>query len=231
MSGRTTTHVPTQAEIEKINKSKPGILVKYAKVISKGKRVPADESALNAANATPGVSGEQKVPFVSLHTEYDADAIVQNEGAVIAAANVVGNDSRRLIQANVISPPLFAKEGEVSVGVTIAPSPQLPLPGLLSSWTSGCATGNFRPKRARRNCSARKADTTPPTCTGSGRTARRKDSHRRARQQPSDIGGSQYEWTQLTRVGEPCSGVGHMWPTPLATAGLISRKSREMTCM
>ena len=107
---------PTQAEIEKINKSKPGILVKYAKVISKGKRVPADESALNAANATPGVSGEQKVPFVSLHTEYDADAIVQNEGAVIAAANVVGNDSRRLIQANVISPPLFAKEGEVSVG-------------------------------------------------------------------------------------------------------------------
>jgi hypothetical protein len=53
---------------------------------------------------------------VSLHTEYDADAIVQNEGAVIAAANQVGNDSRRLIQANVISPPLFGKEGEVNIG-------------------------------------------------------------------------------------------------------------------
>lgn len=57
-----------------------------------------------------------RVPMVSLHTEFDAFAIVQNEGAVIAASNEVGNESRRLIQANVIGPPIFPEEGERTVG-------------------------------------------------------------------------------------------------------------------
>ncbi len=107
---------PTKDEIEKMNRSKPGALVKYMKIISKGKRVPADDAARKKADEMPGVSGTQKVPFVSLHTEYDANAIVQNEGAVISAANEAGNDSRRLIQANVISPETFNEDKSPTVG-------------------------------------------------------------------------------------------------------------------
>lgn len=106
----------TVRDVEKLNDSKPGAYKKYMKPINKGARVAADPAAREATLASPGASGEMVVPMVSLHTEYDAVAIVQNEGAVISAANEVGNDSRRLIQANVISPPLFAEEGKLSVG-------------------------------------------------------------------------------------------------------------------
>lgn len=107
---------PTKKDIERFNQMKNGILAKYVTQISKGKRVPADESARKKADESPGATGNQPVPLVSLHTEFDAEAIVQNEGALIAAANQAGTDPRSKIQANVISPAIFPKEGEVTVG-------------------------------------------------------------------------------------------------------------------
>lgn len=102
--------------VEKLDKSKPGIYAKYMKPINKGARIAADEAARQATEASPGASGDMRVPMVSLHTEFDAAAIVQNEGAIIAASRAVGTDSRSLVQANVIAPPLFGKEGEPTVG-------------------------------------------------------------------------------------------------------------------
>ncbi len=102
--------------VEKLEKSKPGIYAKYMKPINKGVRIPADEAARTATEASPGASGNMRVPMVSLHTEYDGVAIVQNEGAMIAASRAVSIDSRSLVQANVILPPIFGKEGEPTVG-------------------------------------------------------------------------------------------------------------------
>lgn len=102
--------------IAKMEKSKPGIYKKYMKPINSGARVPADEAVRTKTEESPGASGNMRVPMVSLHTEFDGVAIVQNEGAIISASRAVSTDSRSLVQANVISPPLFSKEGEPTVG-------------------------------------------------------------------------------------------------------------------
>ena len=102
--------------VEEIQKARPGAYKKYMKPINKGARVAADGAARDSANGSPGATGAMKVPMVSLHTAYDAVAITQNEGAIITAARESSAEARRLIQANVVSPPLFAKEGAASVG-------------------------------------------------------------------------------------------------------------------
>ncbi|MFA7267152.1 MAG: hypothetical protein WC054_12655, partial [Candidatus Nanopelagicales bacterium] len=106
----------SRKDVQDLEKAKPGVYRKYMKRINNGDRVAADLSARENTDASPGATGEMRVPMVSLHTAFDAVAITQNEGAVITAAREVGVDARRLIQANVVSPPLFAKEGAVSIG-------------------------------------------------------------------------------------------------------------------
>ena len=96
----------SKVAIEKLQKSKPGIYAKYMKPINNGARIPADAAARKATEESPGATGNMRVPMVSLHTEC----------AIIAAARAVGTDSRSLVQANVISPPLFSNEGEPTVG-------------------------------------------------------------------------------------------------------------------
>ena len=84
---------------------------------------------------------------------------------------MVGNDSRRLIQANVISPPLFAKEGEVSVGVNHCTFTAASVAGTVVILDKWVRNGQF-PTEAEHDGIARlgKADTTR-LLAGSGRTA------------------------------------------------------------
>lgn len=90
---------------------------RYLKTINKGKRVSADPSAREAAAKSGAITGDVRVPTATLHTEYDTQAIVQNESAYWTLANQAGPDSLRLLHVNVTSPPTsYPEEGAVPYG-------------------------------------------------------------------------------------------------------------------
>ncbi|MEI6624355.1 MAG: hypothetical protein WCP28_20885, partial [Actinomycetes bacterium] len=97
----------TTKQQETIDQNTPDATVKYMKIVSNAPRVAANPEARKRASELAGVTGSIKVPTLTLHTQYDPLAIVQNEGSLIVAANTVGNDARRLLQPDVISPPIF----------------------------------------------------------------------------------------------------------------------------
>ncbi|NQU36117.1 MAG: hypothetical protein HQ526_00795 [Actinobacteria bacterium] len=97
----------TVAERDKIDEKEPGATAKYLNRIGKGKRVAPDGAARSKANDSPNLSGATRVPTVTLHTQFDPLAILQNEGSLVAAANEQGAEARRLLAPNVVGPPPF----------------------------------------------------------------------------------------------------------------------------
>lgn len=114
MSGNISSNVGTNylervtvAQRDKIDEKEPGATLKYVTKIGKGKRVVPDQAARTKANDSPGLSGQTRVPTVTLHTQFDALAILQNDGALVAAANQKGAEARRLLSPIVVGPPVF----------------------------------------------------------------------------------------------------------------------------
>jgi hypothetical protein len=97
----------TVAQRDKIDEKEPGSTVKYVTKIGKGKRVAPDQAARTKANDSPGLTGQTRIPTVTLHTQFDALAILQNDGALVAAANEKGAEARRLLSPIVVGPPSF----------------------------------------------------------------------------------------------------------------------------
>lgn len=103
---------PTSKQVEEGERVDKGALEKYLRKIQNSKRVSPNAEARTKAGANGKLTGEMKVPTVTLHTQYDPLAIVQNEGDLVGKAVEVGNDSRKLLSANVTSPPMFYDEKE-----------------------------------------------------------------------------------------------------------------------
>lgn len=103
---------PTTKQVEKAQEVKKGALAKYVGKIQDAQRVSPDKEPRAQAAANGELSGKMKVPTVTLHTEFDPLAIVQNEGDLVAKTVEEGSDSRSLLSPNVISPPLFYTEAE-----------------------------------------------------------------------------------------------------------------------
>ncbi len=107
----------TVAERDKIDEKEPGATQKYLTKISKGKRIGASAQARGKANASPKPNGSTRVPTVTLHTEFDPVAIVENEGALVTAANQTSTEARRLLSPNIVGPPAFyPQEGQPVAG-------------------------------------------------------------------------------------------------------------------
>jgi hypothetical protein len=103
----------TVAQRDKIDEKEPGATLTYVTKIGKGKRVAPDQKARTKANDSPGLSGQTRVPTVTLHTQFDPLAILQNDGSLVAAANEKGAEARRLLSPLVVGPPSFyPTEGE-----------------------------------------------------------------------------------------------------------------------
>lgn len=98
---------PTAKQLEKAQEVKKGALAKYVRKIQDAPRVSPDKEPRAQAAANGDLSGKMKVPTVTLHTQWDPLAIVQNEGDLVAKTVEEGSDSRSLLSPNVISPPLF----------------------------------------------------------------------------------------------------------------------------
>ncbi len=105
----------TVDERDKIDDKEPGATLKYLKKIGKGTRVAPNPGARTKANESPGLSGNTRVPTVTLHTEFDPAAILNNEGALVTAANESGAEARRLLAPHVVGPPAFYPSGEEPV--------------------------------------------------------------------------------------------------------------------
>lgn len=87
------------------------------KKIGKGPRVAADPAAREKAAGSGAITGNVRVPTVTLHTEYDAQAIVQNESVYATMANQAGDDQLRLLKMNFTSPPAsYPEKGAVPYG-------------------------------------------------------------------------------------------------------------------
>lgn len=108
----------TVKEVKEADEVKKGALAKYLKKIQDSKRVAPDKEPRAKAAVDGNLTGEIKVPTVTLHTEFDPLAIVQNEGDLVGKAVEVGNDSRRMLSVSVTSPPMFyTKDDPAKYGV------------------------------------------------------------------------------------------------------------------
>lgn len=109
---------PTKKQLEKAQDVKKGALAKNVRKIQDAPRISPDKEPRAKAAANGELSGKMKVPTVTLHTELDPLAIVQNEGDLVAKTVEEGSDSRSLLSPNVISPPLFyGKDDPAKYGV------------------------------------------------------------------------------------------------------------------
>lgn len=97
---------------DEIDAEEPDATLKYLTTIGDGRRVAPDQAARTKANDSPGLSGQTRVPTVTLHTEFDPLAILENEGALVSAANEKGAEARRLLRPNVVGPPSFYPDEE-----------------------------------------------------------------------------------------------------------------------
>ncbi len=101
---------------DRIDSLRPGATLKFLRIIQKGKRVSALPAARIAADG-PGsgtLSDQPKVPTVTLHTEFDAVALVQNDSQYLSKAIAAGSDQKRLISVNITSPPTFGGDSKVA---------------------------------------------------------------------------------------------------------------------
>ncbi len=96
-----------QAAIDTFSK---GATVKYLKIIQQAPRVKAQQAARDAAAKNGALTGALRVPTVSLHTQFDQLAIVQNESQIYVKALRSANDQARLFKPIVTSPPAFYPE-------------------------------------------------------------------------------------------------------------------------
>ncbi len=107
----------TPGQTAKLDIYSKGAMAKYLKVLANAKRVAANATAREAAGASAAISGNVRVPTATLHTEFDANAIVQNDSAYAAAAIKAGADQTRLLKINVTSPPKsYPDKGAVPYG-------------------------------------------------------------------------------------------------------------------
>lgn len=92
---------------ERINRGENERVDAYLAELDAQQRVAADETARTvAATATP-LTGEITNPTVVLHTEYDAQAIVENVSLYQSAAVARGRERQRLLNVNITKPPVF----------------------------------------------------------------------------------------------------------------------------
>lgn len=90
---------------------------RYLTVVGRGKRVAADPAARETASKLGTPTGQVRVPTVTLHTEFDARAIVQNESMLAISAARAGADQSRMLKINVTSPPSsYPEKGSVPYG-------------------------------------------------------------------------------------------------------------------
>jgi len=90
---------------------------RYLAIAARGQRVAADPAAREAAAKSGSPTGQVRVPTVTLHTEYDARAIVQNESMLAISAARAGADQSRMLKINVTSPPSsYPEKGPVTYG-------------------------------------------------------------------------------------------------------------------
>lgn len=107
----------TQAEREVLAIFDKKAVDKYLAMANKGKRVAADQAARDAAGQSGALTGQVRVPTVTLHTEYDAQAIVQNESILAVMTAQAGADQLRLLKINVTTPPgSYPEKGAVAYG-------------------------------------------------------------------------------------------------------------------
>lgn len=107
----------TPLQTQKLDIYSKGAMAKYLKVLAKAKRVAANATARESAAQLGAVSGNVRVPTATLHTEFDATAIVQNESAYAAQAITAGSDQSRLLKVYVTSPPKsYPEKGAVPYG-------------------------------------------------------------------------------------------------------------------
>lgn len=107
----------TPAQTAKLDIYSKGAMAKYLAVLAKAKRVAANATARDAAATSGAITGNVRVPTATLHTEYDATAIVQNDSAYAAAAIKAGTDQSRLLKVNITSPPTsYPEKGAVPYG-------------------------------------------------------------------------------------------------------------------
>lgn len=91
---------------------KKGTFAKYIEKIQASKRIAPNTAARAKAGENGKLTGEMKVPTVTLHTQYDPLAIVQNEGDFVGKTAEAGSDNLRLLSANVTTPPMFYGDDE-----------------------------------------------------------------------------------------------------------------------
>lgn len=103
---------PSAKQVEEADKAEKGAFKKYLTKIQDSKRVAPDKDARAKAGANGNLTGDIKVPTVTLHTQYDPLAIVENEGDLVGKAAEAGGDNLRLISASVTAPPMFYDEKE-----------------------------------------------------------------------------------------------------------------------
>lgn len=95
-------------EMDAIN---PGGLASHLAELVAAKRVAADPAARKAADELGDPTGKLKVPTITVHTEYDATAIVQNETVFGNRALRTSGRTGDLIQVYTAPPPKYDRTG------------------------------------------------------------------------------------------------------------------------
>lgn len=103
----------TDRDIEKVDLFEEGTLAKTMKLIQDSPRVEPNLGARESAANSGALTGQIRVPTLTLHTEFDPQAIVQNETVLLVQASNSGAEQERLFRLNVTSPPSFYPPDEV----------------------------------------------------------------------------------------------------------------------
>ena len=112
--GTNYTARVTQKDVDRVDVFEPGTLEKTIKLIDSSPRVQPVASAREAAAKSGALTGQIRVPTVSLHTEFDSQAIVQNDTVLVVQAANSGREQERLLKINVTSPPIFYSANKVT---------------------------------------------------------------------------------------------------------------------